>query len=106
MIQHISADLLWSQIVARAWCDGALMKRLLSNPRDVLSEHGLEVPEDMDVRVEEGTEVKVVEDADAVHHFVLPVNPPDELIDEDLDGHAVAWCGWCGGCGCRCRCRC
>ena len=104
MIQQISADLLWSQIVARAWSDEGLMKRLLSNPRDVLSEHGLELPADMDVRVEEGTEVKVVEDADRVRHFVLPVSPPDELTIEDLDGHAVAWCGWCGGCGCRCRC--
>jgi hypothetical protein len=104
MIQQISADLLWSQIVARAWCDEGLMKRLLSNPRDVLSEHGLEVPEGMDVRVEEGAEVKMAEEDGMVCHFTLPVNPPDELTDEDLDGHAVSWCGWCGGCGCRCRC--
>jgi hypothetical protein len=81
------------------------MKRLLSIPRDVLSEHGLEVPEGTEVRVVEGTEVKVAED-DMVRHFILPLNPPDELTDEDLDGHAVAWCGVCGACGCRCRCRC
>ena len=105
MIQQISEDLLWSQIVARAWCDEGFMKRLRSNPRDVLSQHGLEVPEGMDVRVEEGAEAKVEED-DMVRHFILPVNPPDELTDEDLDGHAVSWCGWCGGCGCRCRCWC
>jgi hypothetical protein len=104
MIQQISEDLLWSQLVARAWCDEGLMKRLLSNPRGVLSEHGLEVPEALDVRVEEGTEVKVEEDDGMVRHFILPVNPPAELTDEDLDGHAVSWCGWCGGCGCRCRC--
>jgi hypothetical protein len=103
MIQQISEDLLWSQIVARAWCDEGFMKRLRSNPRDVLSEHGLEVPEGMDVRVEEGTEVKVREGS-MVRHFILPATPPGELTDEDLDGHAVAWCGWCGGCGCRCRC--
>jgi hypothetical protein len=104
MIQHISADLLWSQIVARAWSDEGLMKRLLSNPREVLSEQDLEVPEDMEIQVEEGTEVKLVEDGNGVRHFILPVNPPDELTEEDLDGRAVAWCGWCGGCGCRCRC--
>jgi hypothetical protein len=103
MIQPISEDLLWSQIVARAWCDGDLMERLLSKPRDVLSEHGLEVPEDMEIAVMEGEEVKV-EDADTVRRFVLRVSPPDELTDEDLDGRAVSWCGWCGGCGCRCRC--
>jgi hypothetical protein len=103
MIQHISADLLWSQIVARAWCDEGLMKRLLSNPRHVLSEHGLEMPEGMEVKVEEGAEVTMEEDG-MVCHLVLPISPPDELTDEDLGGHAVAWCGWCGGCGCRCRC--
>ena len=104
MIQQISEDLLWSQIVARAWCDEGLMKRLLSNPRSVLVEHGIEVPEGTEVRVVEGTEVKMAEDDDMVRHFILPVSPPDELADEDLVGHAVAWCGYCGGCGCRCRC--
>jgi hypothetical protein len=104
MIRQISEDLLWSQIVARAWCDEGLMRRLLSDPRDVLSEHGLEVPEGTQVRVEEGAEVRVVEGTDAVRHFVLPVGPPDELTDEDLVGHPVSYCGWCGACGCRCRC--
>jgi hypothetical protein len=103
MIQRISDDLLWSQIVAKAWCDEGVMKRLRSNPRDVLSEHGLEVPEDMEVRIAEGTEVKVEED-ERVRHFILPVSPPDDLTDEDLIGHTVSWCGWCGGCACRCRC--
>jgi hypothetical protein len=51
-----------------------------------------------------------------VRYFVLPVNPPGELEDEDLiGGGEVAWCGCaacarcgcaacgrCGGCGCRC----
>jgi len=103
MIQKISEDLLWGQIVARAWCDEGIMKRLLSDPRGVLCEHGLEVPEGTEVKVEAGPEVKV-EGGDRVRHFVLPVSPPDELTDEDLDGRAVSWCGWCGGCGCRCRC--
>ena len=103
MIQQISEELLWGQIVARAWCDEGIMKRLLSDPRDVLSEHGLEVPEGTEVQVEAGPEVKV-EGGDRVRHFVLPVSPPDELTDEDLVGHTVAWCGYCGGCGCRCRC--
>ena len=103
MIQKISEELLWGQIVARAWCDESVMKRLLSDPRGVLSEHGLEVPEGTEVQVEAGPEVKV-EGGDRVRHFVLPVSPPNELTEEDLDGHAVSWCGWCGGCGCRCRC--
>jgi hypothetical protein len=110
MIQRMSEDGLWSQIVARAWCDEALMKRLLADPRAQLAEEGLVVPEGTEVEVSEGTEVKV-EDADGVRRFVLPVSPPDELTEEDLVGDVVAWCycgacGRCGRCGCGCRCRC
>src|SRR5262249_9575381 len=57
MIQKISEDLLWSQIVARAWCDDGYMKRLRSDPRNVLTEHGMELPEGMDVKVVDGAEV-------------------------------------------------
>jgi hypothetical protein len=54
-----------------------------------------------------GSEVRV-DDVGGVRRFVLPGGPPDDLIEEDLGGGAVAWwcagCGRCGGCGCRCRC--
>jgi hypothetical protein len=118
MIAQLSEEMLWSQIVAKAWCDEALMKRLLSDPRSVLAEHSLEVPEDTEVKVTEGTEVKVMANTNTERHFILPVSPPDELADEDLVGGAVAWCacasavcrgcvasavcGRCGRCGCRC----
>jgi hypothetical protein len=114
MIQQISGELLWSQIVARAWSDQGVMERLLADPRAVLTEHGLEVPEGTEVKVAEGEEVKV-EATDTVHHFILPFSPPCELTDEDLLGGAVAWCGCgaCGRCACgacgvcgRCGCRC
>jgi len=113
MVQKMSEDLLWSQVVARAWCDGVFMKRLLSDPRSVLAEHGIAVPEGTEVEVEEGEEVKV-EEADTVRRFTLTGSPPDELTEEDLVDGAVAqcWCGWCaacarcGRCACRCSCRC
>jgi hypothetical protein len=109
-------ELLWNKIVARAWCDEGVMKRLWSEPRAVFAEHCLNVPETTLVKVLEGNEVKVLEDTDRVRYFVLPVNPPGELEDEDLiGGGEVAWCGCaacarcgcaacgrCGGCGCRC----
>ena len=117
MIQQLSEDLVWSQIVARAWCDEGFMKRLRSDPRNVLAEHGLEVPEGMDVKVVEGEEVAVVDDPDMVRYLTLPASPPDELSDEDLIASPTAWwcgacaaCGACGRCGCRCgacrSCRC
>ena len=108
MIAQLSEELVWGQIVARAWCDEGFMKRLLSDPRSVLAEHDLEVPPGTEVEVVLGTEVKV-DETDTVHRFILPPLPPGDLIDEDLGGGAVAWCacgacGRCGGCGCRCRC--
>jgi hypothetical protein len=103
----MSEELVWSQIVARAWCDEDFMQRLVSDPRAVLAEHDLEVPPGTEVEVVLGTEVKV-HDVDTVRRFTLPASPPDDLIEEDLGGGAVAWwcaaCGRCGGCGCRCRC--
>ena len=104
MSQQLSEDLLWSQIVARAWCDEGFMKRLLSDPRDVLAEHGMDVPEGMDVKVVEGAEAAVVDDPNAVRYLTLPASPPEELAEEDLARDVVAWCGGCGGCGRRCRC--
>jgi hypothetical protein len=104
MSQQLSEDLVWSQLVARAWCDEGFRKRLRSDPRNVLAEHGMEVPQGMDVKVVEGAEAAVVDDPGAVRYLTLPASPPDELAEEHLVGDVVAWCGACGGCGCRCRC--
>jgi hypothetical protein len=90
----------WSQIVARAWADEAFKNRLLSQPKVVLREHGLEMAPDL--------EVKIVEDAGNVRHFVLPASPVGELTDEELSPTAGAdsFSGFSGGCG-RCgRCGC
>ena len=108
MIAQLSEELVWSQIVARAWCDEGFMKRLLSDPRAVLAEHDLEVPPGTEVEVLLGTEVKV-DDIGTVRRFILPASPSHDLTEEDLVEGAVAWCacgacGRCGGCGCRCRC--
>jgi hypothetical protein len=106
MLTQMSEEMVWGQVVARAWCDDDFMQRLLSDPRAVLAEHDLVVPPDTEVEVVLGTDVKA-EEADGVRRFVLPAGPPDDLIEEDLGGGAVAWCGCgacgrCGACGCRC----
>jgi hypothetical protein len=114
MLEQVSEELLWSQIVARAWSDEGFMKRLRSEPRSVLAEHGMELPEGTEVQVVEDAEVNVVQLTDTVRHFTLPFSPPEELTYEDLGRGPVAQCfsGWCGACGvcgrcaCRCRCRC
>jgi hypothetical protein len=106
MIQQVSQERLWGQIVARAWSDEDFRRRLLADPRAVLTEYGLDVPEDREIRL--------VEDTPDVCHLILPVSPAGELADEELVGTAVmdsfsGFSGWCGRCGCgcrRCRCRC
>lgn len=101
-------ELVWSQIVAKSWCDDDFERRLMSEPRAVLAEHDLAVPSDMAVEVIRGPEVKV-NGTSTVRRFILPEKPSHELFDDELVGDAVAYCGCgacgrCGGCGCRCRC--
>ena len=109
MIAQMSEELVWNQIVARAWCDDDFMKRLLSDPRAVLAEHDLEVPPGTEVEVVLGTEVKIDHTDNLVRRFILPLGPSQELTEEELGGDVMAYCGCggcgrCGGCGCRCRC--
>jgi hypothetical protein len=102
MTQTLSLTRAWSQIVATAWADAEFKARLLADPRTVLSEHGIDVPE--------GIEFVLVEDTDTVKHLTLPASPAGELTDEELVGAAGAdsysgYSGHCGRCGCRCRCE-
>jgi hypothetical protein len=97
----VSQERLWSQLIARVWSDDDFKQRLMVDPRGVLAEFGIEVPE--------GTDINVVEDTARVRHLVLPPSPANELTDEDLAGSNTAYCysGDCGRCGCGCvRCRC
>jgi hypothetical protein len=113
MIRKASEELLWGQIVAQAWCDESFMRRLQSDPQNVLAEYGLEVDKGTKIEVVEGTEVEVLEHSGSLLRLSMPSCPP-ELTDEDLVGGAVAQsfsapcvaCGACGRCACRCNCRC
>jgi hypothetical protein len=65
----------WSQLVAKAWADEKLRKRLVDNPTAVLQEHGLKVPP--------GVEIRVVENTDKVRYLTLPETPAGELTELD-----------------------
>jgi hypothetical protein len=67
----------WAQIVNQAATDAAFKKRLISDPKAVLKEKGLEVPQ--------GVTVKIVENTDQLLHLTLP--PPassQELSEADI----------------------
>jgi hypothetical protein len=63
----------WSQLVAQAWADDSLKRRLVQNPASVLREHG--------IQMQPGIEVRVVEDTANVTHFVLPAKPAGDVTE-------------------------
>ena len=64
------------EIIKKAQSDKDFKKALLDNPKETLGQLGVQVPEEV--------EVKVVEESPKVVYLVLPVNL-DELTDEQLD---------------------
>ena len=56
--------------------DAVLSSRAEADPRTVLAEYGLDVPEELDVRI--------VSNTSEIEHIVFPPNPNSELSDEAL----------------------
>ena len=69
-----------AQLFAACWKDEALKARFMSDPKAVMKEHGLDVPD--------GIDVKVVENTDDCVHITLPNRPSDDLSDEELEAAA------------------
>ena len=67
-----------AELFAECWKDDALKARFMADPVAVLAERGIELSEDIDV--------KVVENTDNTIHITLPVPPEghDELSNEEL----------------------
>ena len=75
-----------AQLFAACWKDEALKARFMADPKAVLKEHGLDVPDGMDV--------KVVENADDCVHITLPAPPAGDhdLSDSELGNAAGGPC--------------
>ena len=67
-----------TNLFAACWKDDALKARFMSDPKAVLAEHGINVPEGMDVNV--------VENSDNTVHITLPMAPAGstELSDDEI----------------------
>ena len=82
---------LLGKVIARSWDDDDYKARLLSDPRAVLAEAGLDVPS--------GVEVTVSEQKPGTLHLMLPPKPAGEgtLDDKALEavsgGHCTCACG-------------
>ena len=69
---------LWGKLVAQSWEDESLRQRLLNEPAEVLTEHGAEFPEHV--------EVKLLHDVDTTIYLPFPAKPDfAELEDGELD---------------------
>jgi hypothetical protein len=71
----VTSQSVLSRVIARCWTDPAFKARLLADPVAVLREDGVEVPD--------GLQVKVLENTQAVQHWVLP-SPPRDVSDAEL----------------------
>jgi hypothetical protein len=82
----------WSKIVDKAWHDDGYKDRLKRDPRSVLKEEGLEIPQDV--------EIKLVEDTPSVVHLTLPAKIAADISENDLEtvaGGAKIGGIWWGG---------
>ena len=75
-----------ASLFAACWKDEALKARFMADPKAVLAEYGMDVPD--------GMNVKVVENADNCVHITMPAPPTGsmELSDEELSNAAGGCC--------------
>jgi hypothetical protein len=110
----------WARLTAHAWEDAAFKQQLLSNPKPILNEAGLAVPENFRVRiVEEGTSeaadvgnYTLTEESPNSFSLVMsiPPKPSDiqsgELSEAELEsvaggvGNICCCCTCCPCCSC------
>jgi hypothetical protein len=70
----------FGDIIKKCWDDDTFKKRFVSEPKKVLAEFGMDVPD--------GLNVKVVENTDDTMYLTLPPRPgkAGELSDNQLEG--------------------
>jgi hypothetical protein len=74
----------FGKVIGQAWSDEDFKRKLVANPAQVLRDHGLPIPD--------GVDIKVVEDTPMRRTLVIPP-APSELSDQELDKVAAAAAG-------------
>src|SRR5437764_642942 len=70
------ASRLRARLVARAWADDDFKRRLLADPQGTLAEEGIDIPEGVQLSVQESTADRPI--------LVIPPRPADLLSETDL----------------------
>lgn len=72
---------IYSEVIKRSWSDDGFKQSLKDNPKKVLGDYGLNVPEQVEIVVIENTKEK--------QYLLLPDSPRgangDEMTDEELN---------------------
>ena len=69
-----------ADLFAACWKDEALKQRFMADPKGVLAEYDMPVPDGMDVNVVENTDTTV--------HITMPMKPSGDLTDDELSNAA------------------
>lgn len=78
-----------SKILAKAWLDEDFKSQFLSNTNIILEENGLEIPSDVEFKVQENTLVGILrstedsQSSNIVYEIPLPTKP-SELADQPI----------------------
>ena len=77
-----------ADLFAACWKDEALKQRFMNDPKAVLAEYGMDVPD--------GMAVNVVENTDNTVHITMPAPPSGsmDLSDEELSNAAGGTMAW------------
>lgn len=73
----------WGDLIVRSWDDEALRTRILNDPRAVLAEIGVRLPDGFDVRVV-ATEAPIGESDERTLVLPLPPRPDDRRASREL----------------------
>ncbi|MCU0518404.1 MAG: hypothetical protein MUC60_16365 [Oscillatoria sp. Prado101] len=69
------------QLIARAWLDENFKAQFIANPRQILEEAGIDVPDGLEVRIDESAYIWSVQQSEEVSGAVWTIPLPPKLAD-------------------------
>ncbi|WP_232731650.1 hypothetical protein [Kamptonema formosum] len=70
-----------SKLIARAWLDEKFKAEFIANPRQILEEAGIDVPDGLEVRIDESANIWSVQESEDGSGAVWTIPLPPKLAD-------------------------